>query len=224
MTEDDWKRRFGQCGAFWQHDRNPKRPYARLTSGLISDGFFNGGRVAEEDPSTFSFATKSLMYRFQEMVRHGLDQGQPFTCPRVIGAEYGGIALSVLFAAEGGYKSAFAQKQPDGTLAFLRADIKPDETFLMVEDTITTGGTVLNLMDAARRKLDSTEAKFVPVVYALCNRSGKNYVGEFQIVSLISPDFRTWEEGSNPFTPNGAEIVPPVRPKTDWAALTRNYD
>lgn len=224
MTEDDWKRKFAQCGAFWQHDGNPKRPYARLTSGLISNGFFNGGRVAEEDPSAFMYATKTLMYRFQEMLRHGLNQGQPVISPRVIGAEYGGIALSVLFAAEGGYKSAFAQKQPDDTLAFLRADIKRSETFLMVEDTITTGGTVYKLADAVKRKLESSNIAYVPVVYAICNRSGKDYVGNFQIVSLISPNFTTWQEGENPFTPDGAELVPPVRPKTDWAALTRAYE
>ncbi len=224
MTEDDWKQKFGRCGAFWQHDGNPKRPYARLTSGRISDGFFNGGRVAEEDPSLFGLATKSLMYRFQEMVRHGLDQGRPATLPRVIGAEYGGIALSVLFAAEGGYRSAFAQKQPDGTLAFLRADIKAGETFLIVEDTITTGGTVLKLREAVRCRFNTSETRYISAVYAFCNRSGNDRVGEFQIESLISPNFKSWEEGANPFTPDGTELVPPVRPKMDWIALTQNYD
>lgn len=224
MTEDDWRRKFAGCGAFWQHDGNPKRPYARLTSGLISDGFFNGGRVAEEDPSAFLYAAKSLMYRFQEMLRHGLAEGRPMTSLRIIGAEYGGIALSVLFAAEGGYRSAFAQKQPDDTLAFLRPDIKPRETFLIVEDTITTGGTIHKLVDAMRRKLDTIETSYIPAVYALCNRSGKDSVGNFQIVSLISPNFKTWEEGENPFTSDGAEIVPPVRPKTHWTELTRHYE
>ncbi len=223
MTEDDWRRKFADCGAFWQHDGNPKRPYARLTTNRISDGFFNGGRVAEEDPATFSEGTRTLMYRFQELLRHELDQGQELKFPRIIGAEYGGIALSVIFAAGGRYKSAFAQKQPDDTLAFLRADIKPGERILIVEDTITTGGTVLKLVDAVRR-LDLAGCDFIPTVYTLCNRSGKDFVGDFQIVSLISPNFTAWKEGENPFTPDGTEIVPPVRPKTDWTALTRDYE
>lgn len=223
MTEEDWKRKFAACGAFWEHDGNPERPYARLTSGLISNGFFNGGRVAEEDPNSFSLAARIMLFDFQHKLRTSRDLGVETVYPRVIGAEYGGIALSVLIAASGSYKSAFAQKQPDGDLAFLRADIKSGERFLMVEDTITTGGTILKLMDAIKR-LNLEHAEFCPVVYAICNRSGSGVLGDYPIVSLIRPNFKTWKEGENPFTPNGQELVAPVRPKTDWHTLTRPFD
>ena len=61
IREIAWEEAFNQAGAFWIHDHNPRRPYARLSSGLISNGFFNGDRVVRK-PGLMSRAVGKLMH------------------------------------------------------------------------------------------------------------------------------------------------------------------
>lgn len=222
--EVTWEREFEACGAYWRHDGNLKRPFARLTtSDRISNSFFNGGRVADEAPHLLLAAAEKLLYRFQREHQDRLPEliFDPDAVIRVIGAEYGGIALSTIIAGKGRYKSAFAQKQPDGSLVFKRTDFQPGEHLLLIEDTVTTGRTLEKLRDAAVKA--SPGCQFFPHVLALCNRSGSDVWQGMPILSLIQPEFQTWEEGQNPFTRDGEEAVPPVRPKENWEALTREY-
>jgi orotate phosphoribosyltransferase len=214
MTNDeqDWATEFGLAGAYWLHDKNPKRPYALLTSGLISNGFFNGGRVGE-DGTLFARACVSLWQRAQE---HGLS-GMNL---RFVGAAMGGICLSSRLAEAGKCRSAYAERCED-EFVFLRPDFRQGENFLLVEDTITTGKTLDKLLAAIREK--SPSGAIANMVLALCNRSGSAEYKGMPILSLISPVFETWHQGENPFTPDGKELVPPVRPKQNWYDLVRNY-
>lgn len=214
MNTKEWEEEFARVGAFWRHDGNPHRPYARLTSGLISNGFFNGTRVAE-DGHLFGLACQAL-WRMADAA-----QVPGGTNLRIVGAEKGGIALATRIAESARSLSAFAEKTEREGLLFKRFDLSKDQRFLMVEDTITTGGTLLSLERAVTRQRPT--ADFHRVVLALCNRSGKPTYRRFNILSLIAPDFQTWEEGANPFTGDGTESVPPVRPKEGWEQLTRQY-
>lgn len=218
-----WEHEFSECGAYWKHDGNPLRPHARLTSGLISNGFFDAGRVASERPYLLHQASRELLSQFQERHRDEVFRllSSRNETIRVIGAAYGGIALSTLIAGNGSYKCAFAVKQDNGTLAFSRTTLAHNEHLVMVEDTITTGGTLAKLKDAASAA--SPQCHFFSTVLALCNRSGSSHWNGHEILSLIQPDFQIWKEGESPFTPDGQELVPPVRPKTNWLELTQNY-
>ena len=211
-----------EARALWRHDGRDDSPYARLSSGLISNMFCNVGRIAEEDPLLFWQCGQKLGFE-------SIDRLRPLPSTprlRVIGAEYGGIALSVSIAAAiATAGSAFASKQKDGSLSFERAQLEPGEAFLMIEDTITTGGTLEKLERAALAA--SPGCTFAPFVVAICNRSGQEEWAGRPILSLYTPDMsecRTWEEGNNPFT-HGPELVPPIeRPKLEWRALTRPRD
>ena len=116
---------------------------------------------------------------------------------------------------------SFAEKEGDG-FVFKRSKPLPGERVFLVEDTITTGGSVLRVKDAVKNIVP--DALIMPVLPVLCNRSGKDSLDGMQIVSLVSGDFRMWKEGSNPFTANGRELVPPVENvKDSWSVLTREY-
>lgn len=231
VIKNRWEERFARCGAFWKHDGDPLRPFAELSSPnavtgkrRISDGFFDAGKVAEEDPGLYVQAASELGWHvsvafertFAEQAACNLPK------PRAIGAAYGAVALSVLVGSAAGIRSAFAQKDKDGTLKLMRAQLQPGELFVPVEDTVTTGTTLQALMDAASSAI-SGECSFTGTLFAICNRSGSTTYKEYRIEALIEPTFRIWDEGENPFTPDGAELVPPVRPKTHWHELTRAY-
>ena len=212
-NEQEWGNGFTRTGAYWKHDRNPLRPYALLSSGLISDGFFNGGRVIEEDPELFGLACRELWNR-------ATLRGYTFGVTRVLGAALGGISLSSRIAEVGRIKSGFAEKKGDD-FSLNRPLIIKGERFLLVEDTVTTGGTLEKLHAETCKQVE--RAEFASAILALCNRSGKVSIAGMPIISLISPSMRSWERGENPCTPDGNELVEPVHPKTHWDELTREY-
>ncbi len=211
----NWEKRFEALGACWVHDGNPNRPYAKLTSGMISNGFFNAGLIMSEHPMVFAEGV-------EELARRGR---VPHTGPlRLIGAAEGAITLAYQLAVSTDNTYAYARKDEAGSLVFdarFAQYFQTHERFLVCEDTITTGRTIEKLMNAAQ--VIVPRCSFAPLLLALCNRSGLERIGGCTIVALVNRPMRTWEEGENPFTPDGTERVPPVRPKTHWGELMRGY-
>lgn len=229
MPSDDWEDWFSDIGAFWLHDQNPKRPYVELTNlknghRQISNGYFNGA-VVQKKSRLFGSACTELAGRLCMVCEPPWDGSQ---LVYVIAAEKGGAALSVRLGEALDYDSGYAEKQADGkTLRFGRFSFEPDAWFILGEDTITSGDTVGRLREAA--KLASPRCNFYPFVLAFCNRSGKTelvFEGmPYPIIALVNRPMLTWNLGENPFTPDGQELVPPLKAgKENWYKLTRHYD
>lgn len=213
-TEREWEAEFGLADAIGRHDGNPRRPYIRTASGKISNGCFNGDKVLQ-DGHLFGLACKALW-------RMADNQGISGDNLRIVGAAMGGTSLSSRIAEAGMCRSAFAEKFND-ILVFNRFELSRNERFLLVEDTITTGGTLAKLSDAVAVAC-LAKPTFVAAILALCNRSGRKELDGVPIHSLVSLSFDEWEEGSNPFTKDGKELVPPIsQPKLNWREVTRDY-
>ncbi|MEK7602154.1 MAG: hypothetical protein AAB472_01580 [Patescibacteria group bacterium] len=215
-TEHDWTESFKGFGAFWKHDGNPERPYVRLTSGLISDGYFNCGLIVSEHPRFFRRACTELARKISPP--HG-------AIDRIVGAAKGGIVLSYNLASSMlDTTYAYAEK-PNEVFVFdkrFSSHFRDDERIMMVEDTISTAGTLRELRTVILREIPG--AILYPQVLAICNRSGKTFFDDFSILSLITLEANSWQEGENPFTPDGNELVPPLPAgKANWHQLTREY-
>lgn len=204
-------------GALWIHDGNPKRPYARLRSGLLSNAYFNGAKVCEY-PALIETAGRLLAQA------HMLDPDRtgPMKVSRTVGPAMGAITLAHAVArslepyVEWVVRTAVAEKNNDGFVV-TRAEIGPTERILLVEDTVTTGGSVEKVVRAL------PEGTALPYLAALCNRSGHTVLHGRKVYALIEGDFRTWEEGDNPFS-GGKELVAPVtNVKAHWNDLVRDY-
>ena len=212
-------------GVYWRHDGNPKRPYVRLRSGLLSNGYFNGGIICEW-PDLLDWLVDELV---EEYAARYKQSGEDYFIDRVVGPAMGAITLAHSTARslslefdESGVFMSFAEKDKNGGFGFNRNPPKPGETILFVEDTVTTFETVLKVRDAVLRIIP--DAVFSPFVIVLCNRTGLESIEGFEIISLVAADFTTWKEGENPFTPDGKELVPPVEnAKENWDELTREY-
>jgi orotate phosphoribosyltransferase len=207
-------------GVFWYHDGNPKRPYVRLRSGLISNGYFNGAVLGEYPVLLNTFAA--------ELVGEYIAQrGTGRIVHRVVGPAMGAITLAHAVAAKyfaeeksaANIRMSFAEKDGDG-FALKRSKPQDGERVLLVEDTVTTGGSVLKVRNAV---LDAAKVTIEPYLLALCNRSGSKTLDGMEIISLVDGDFKTWKEGENPFT-GGPELVPVVEnAKDNWGLLTQAY-
>lgn len=85
-------------------------------------------------------------------------------------------------------------------------EIRPGERLLLVEDVITTGGTLLELTDFIESK-----GGVVAGVFVVVNRSGKQTVGEYPVVSCMEIQFPVYEPDS---LPEELAAIPAVRPGT----------
>ncbi len=85
-------------------------------------------------------------------------------------------------------------------------EIREGERLLLVEDVITTGGTLLELTDFIAGK-----GGVVAGVFVVVNRSGKRFVGEYPVVSCMELEFPVYAPEE---VPEWLAAVPAVRPGT----------
>jgi orotate phosphoribosyltransferase len=220
-SEDDWIELYQKKGALWLHDNNPKRPHALLTSGKHSNGFFNSELVME-DPVLLDEACTDLMdILFTGYFNFGLPQ-------RVVGPAMGAITLAHDLARKIGHRRswpclrAYVEKEGEGESArmiFKRTNICAGERVLLVEDVLTTGGSV----DMATKAIEDVGGVVLPFVVVLVNRSGLKEVNGKRIVALIDRPMPMWNPDECPLCQQGSEAIRPKTPIENWARLNTTY-
>ena len=111
----------------------------------------------------------------------------------VAGPTTGGIILSYEVARLLGLRSIFAEKSADGR-AFQRGfEVRRGERTLIVDDVLTTGGSIREVIDAVRR------ADGDPIgVGVLVDRSGGRTDFGLPLFACAVLDLPTYEEGACP--------------------------
>lgn len=204
-----WIKKLEDLGALWIHDGNPKRPYALLTSGHHSNGFFNMTKMMERP--------KLLEEAVRELLQNNPLSEKPDV---VVGSAIGAITIAHEIARQLGAKMAFTEKTQDKTaMVFNRFMIQPGEKALIIEDVMTTGGTTLKTL----KTLKELGADVLPFLFLLVNRTGEKKLAGLVVKALIDKPMLIWEAGKCPFTKDGQERAPAVRPKENWDDLIREY-
>lgn len=204
----DWNKCFTENGAIWIHDQKPARPHAMLTSGLHSDGFVNCTCITQQP---------ALL---QQILQD--DNALGGKLPRkpvswVIGSAMGAVTFAYAVALQLKARAGFTEKEGEA-MKLSRFEVSPTENVLVVEDTISTGGSTLKTIDGIR-KAGVSDDRILPLIVCLVNRSGSDTLAGREIVSLIKPDIHTWKAEKCPLCKAGSQAV---RPKSHWLELTRN--
>lgn len=203
----DWKAVFQDHGAIWIHDGNPSRPHALLTSGLHSDGFVN---------CTFVTQHAALLQRIVSEP-DGLAEKLPLErVAWVVGSAFGAVTLAYAVALKLGARAGFTEKDGDG-MKLARFEIEPAEKVLVVEDTISTGGSTLKTIEGIQKSGVPAE-NILPLIVCLVNRSGSGALAGRELRALITTDIHTWQPAECPLCKAGSQAV---RPKTHWKELTK---
>ncbi|MDK2821674.1 MAG: orotate phosphoribosyltransferase [Clostridia bacterium] len=163
-----------------------------LTSGLHSNQYLQCAKV-QQFPEENEILCKELAERFKE---ENIDT--------VIGPAIGAIIMSYEVARNLGTKALFAERE-NGVMMLRRGfDIKPGERVLVVEDVITTGGSVKEVIDLVKQK------GAVPVgVGVLVDRSGGCADLGVPVKALTTFDIETFKPESCPLCEQG---IPAVKP------------
>jgi orotate phosphoribosyltransferase len=220
-TADGWVSEYQKRGALWLHDGNSRRPHALLSSKKHSDGFFNSELVME-DPCLLDEASQDLV---ELLMMHGLNING---VDRVVGPAMGAITLAHDIARHISRKRsrsclrAYTEKELMGNgstlMVFKRANLHPTELVLMVEDVLTTGGSV-ELTSAA---VAVWLGYIVPFVAVLVNRSSLTAVNGKKIVALIDCPMSTWMPDECPLCRERSEAIHP-KGRENWARLNASY-
>ena len=164
----------------------------RLTSGRHSDKYVQCARVL-------------MIPKYTEaLCKHIAEQFKDDQIDLVIGPAMGGIVISYEMARQLDVPSLFTERV-DGKMALRRNfEINPGDKVLVVEDVVTTGGSVVEVMDLVREK----GGEVVGVGLLVDRSNGKVDLG-VKTVPCLSMDVVSYEEDECPLCKEGKPIVKP---------------
>jgi orotate phosphoribosyltransferase len=154
----------------------------RLASGRHSPIYVEKFRLLERPPATERLC-KLIAERFR-------DEGPQL----VAGPTTGGIIVSYEVARQLGLRGIFAESAEGGGREFRRDfQIAPGERTLIVDDVLTTGGSVRDVIEAVRRSGGE------PIgIAVLVDRSGGRTDFGLPFFACLELNLPTYEEGACP--------------------------
>jgi len=163
-----------------------------LTSGLHSGKYLQCAQLLQY-PDATEKAVGELAKRFKEV---GIET--------VVGPAMGGIIISYEMARQLGARSIFAERE-DGKMTLRRGfTIKPGEKVLVVEDVVTTGGSVKEVISLIKELGGEVAA-----VAALVDRSGGKVDFGVPAHYLLDLEVKAYAPDECPLCKNGIPIVKP---------------
>ena len=164
----------------------------RLTSGKHSNNYFQCAQVLQVPQYTKQLC-KELADRFRQQ-----------EVETVIGPAMGGIIVAYEVARALGVRSLFTERE-NGKMALRRNfNITPGEKVLVVEDVITTGGSVAEVIEVVRK----LGGQVVGVGVLVDRSNGKADLG-VRTEALLTVSVETYDPDNCPLCEQG---IPAVKP------------
>ncbi|HWQ73681.1 MAG TPA: orotate phosphoribosyltransferase [Syntrophomonas sp.] len=165
----------------------------KLTSGRHSNRYMQCAQVLQYPDLT------------EELARHLAEQFQGEKIDYVIGPAMGGIIVAYEVARQLKVPGMFTERQ-EGQMALRRGfGIKPGDRVLVVEDVVTTGGSVVEVMEAVRQL-----GGVVAGVGVLVDRSGGKVNFGVPMRAVLNLDIESWEAENCPLCrEGGGEAIKP---------------
>lgn len=163
----------------------------KLTSGLHSKQYMQCAKLFEYPKQA------------QEILEHLISK-LPQGIDTVVAPAIGGITVGYEVAGQLGCRFIFAERQ-DGKMTFRRGfQLKSGEKILAIEDVITTGGSVKEVIDLARE----SGAEVLGVATVVDRSQGK---AEFDVplTSLVTMEIEVFAPEKCPLCAEGREIQSP---------------
>lgn len=166
-----------------------------LTSGLHSDRFLLCAQVLQYPQHTERLC-REMAAPFQDK---GIDV--------VVGPAVGGILLAYETARALGCRSLFTEKTGDGRMALKRQfEIKKGERVLVVEDAVSTGGSVRQALDAIR----PYEPEIVGVSVLVDRTGGRGDFGfGVPLQAVVTLEVPSWHASECPLCKAGVSLIKP---------------
>tara|TARA_Y100000590_G_scaffold398021_1_gene480051 strand:- start:242 stop:814 length:573 start_codon:yes stop_codon:yes gene_type:complete len=153
----------------------------KLTSGRHSDTYIEKFRLLE-NPIALDKICLTMAEKFEDQ-----------NIDLVASAAIGGILLSGGVGKHLNCKHLFSERV-DGKMVFKRGfNIEKGSNILIVEDIVTTGGSIVELID-----LISTYDANIKGIVSIVNRSEKNLDFNYPFISLLNIPTQSWDKNKIP--------------------------
>ncbi|MHB1392062.1 MAG: orotate phosphoribosyltransferase [Clostridia bacterium] len=163
-----------------------------LTSGKHSNRYMQCAKIFQH-PDISAEISKDLAEKYDD-----------YEIDIVIGPAVGGIILAYEVARQLEVRALFAERE-NGAMTLRRGfEIKPGSRVLVVEDVITTGGSVKEVIDVIR----SVGGEVVGVA-SVVDRSGGKALFDVPFKSAVKIDIDTFEPEECPMCKSGSVAVKP---------------
>lgn len=167
----------------------------RLTSGRHSDKYMQCAKLFEH-PKESEELCRDLAEQIRKMTDRDIDL--------VAGPAIGGIIMAYEVARAMGVRNIFAERE-NGAMTLRRGfDVAPGARVLVVEDVVTTGGSVMEVVEL----LGKADAEVV-AVGSVVDRSNGNVDFGVPFYPLMAVDVVSWDEGECPLCREGVPIKKP---------------
>lgn len=164
-----------------------------LTSGLHSNQYFQCALVLQY-PNYCEQLCKSLKEKFNDLPKPD----------KVIGPALGGVTLAYELARAFGVPGIFAERKDEKMQLRRGFKIVPGSKLIVVEDVVTTGGSVKEVIELIKR-----EGAEVIAVGSVVNRSSQPVDFGVPFRSLIKMEVLTHQPSSCPLCGQGIPVYKP---------------
>ncbi len=185
LSESEIKEIFVKSGALLEG-------HFRLTSGRHSNRYIQCARVLMEPKYT------------EALCSHLAESFREEKVDLVIGPAMGGIVISYEMARQLGVPSLVTERV-EGKMTLRRNfAIEPGQRVLVVEDVVTTGGSVLEVVDIVREAGGE-----VAGIALLVDRTGGKIDLGARLEACLSMNVESWEADACPLCKDGVPVVKP---------------
>lgn len=162
-----------------------------LSSGLHSSKYIQCAKMLQY-PDKAALVCSALAEKFKEL-----------EIKVVVGPAMGGIIVAHEVAKSLGVRAIFAERE-NGVMQLRRGfSLKEGERVLVVEDVVTTGGSILEVANLIK----SLKGKVISLASLIDRSNDKEF--DFPMVSLLKIKATTYEKDSCPLCQEGLPLVKP---------------
>ncbi len=198
MTDGELSHFFRAYNAHWVHSGTPEEPHPLLVSGKHGGEYFDCTFVLKNAQSVKILAHQ-LFLRLGDVIKE---------TDWVIGPSYGATWLIARLADLYNCNNGVTEKVGEDQQAWTRDFINENCLILPCEDVTTTGGSSLRAMQAIKEG-NAGPVNFLPIIATIVNRSGKEDIDGFKIISLIVPPSpKQWIPDDCPLCKIGSKVRP----------------
>jgi len=132
------------------------------------------------------------------------EQLRSIECDLIVGPAYGGIVLAYEVAKKLGKRFVFTQRKDEKMTIRSGFEVYPGDKAVIIEDIITTGGSVKEVIEVLKNnELD------VKAIGCIVDRSGGSVDFGYELISLLTMQIETWDADNCPLCKSGVPLIKP---------------
>jgi orotate phosphoribosyltransferase len=129
---------------------------------------------------------------------------QAIECDVIVGPAYGGIVLAYEVAKKLGKRFVFTQRKDEKMVIRSGFELYPEDKAIIIEDIITTGGSVKEVIEVLHNNNIVVKA-----IGCIVDRSGGGIEFGTKLIPLMTMQIESWEAADCPLCKSGIELVKP---------------